>query len=633
MLYDYQYDVVSIIAVCFLLAIYVSRRTYKTKSNTILLLLLVCDLFGASFDVASIFSISFPERYPMWINYFTTLGNIFFYNMMGVLFFGYIDSRAKIAPMWKTTKWIVAVVVAFESILIFLSPITHWVIYYDETGCYQHGPYMVVLYVIAAGLLFGAAVMFVIERRRFNRYQVVAICAFIVAVFAGVLVQLMIPRMLVGQLGCTLVLYFIYTSLENPVYYTYQSTTCYNRTAFLETLKKKKCSQESIHLLAFCIRDYEYIRGNLSLKNLERLSCKIAEHVHGEYGSQAFCVSDDKFVIFLEDEFDVVSIRQELESYFLNAFNLVDMSLTISIDVVCVMDVDCSLKIDLIENGITYLLEQNTTINGTEAFAEVVQKIKRRKAISHIVKEAIEEKRIDVYYQPIRNVRTGKYSCVEALARLYDKDFGFISPDEFIPIAESEGAILKIGELVFEKVCRFIHTSNCIEEMGVDYVEVNLSPLQCFQADIVERFSNLMEQYEVNPKWINLEITESAQFEKDNLMEKNINLFHEMGITFSLDDYGSGFASVDYLFKLPVNIVKIDKSILWQAMKDRNAKTVLTSTLHMIHNLGKHVVVEGVEDEEMVKLLEMNECGFMQGYYYSKPLPEQQYVEFLKSNI
>ena len=139
-----------------------------------------------------------------------------------------------------------------------------------------------------------------------------------------------------------------------------------------------------------------------------------------------------------------------------------------------------------------------------------------------------------------------------------------------------------------------------------------------------------MDKYDVVPFWINLEITETATVEDSDMIVRNIGKFHNMGVTFSLDDYGSGFASADYLFKLPVEIVKIDKGILWNAMKDNNAKIVLINTLKMLKELGKKIVVEGVEDADMVKLLEENGCDYMQGYFYSKPIPPYEFVEFLK---
>lgn len=629
MRYNFNYDVASILAGAFILSILLIRRTLKTKSNRLIVALLLCNLLGAAFDIASCYSICYPRRYSWGFNYFTTLGYLFFYNLMGVLFLAYIDSKTKIKELWKPVKIYCVAISIFEGILIVTSPYTHLVSYFDERNIYNHGPLMILLYAMAALHLFTASIMIIIKRRRFNRYQVVTIVAFVVVIFLGVLIQAIYPYLLVGQFGCTLVLYFLYSSLENPAYYTYKGTSCFNKTSFLEYSKYRLQKKEFMNLYAFGIKDYDYFKESLSLKNLDRLSCNVAEFINSYYGGQAFCIADDKFIIMLDKDDEEYVINARLTQYFANPIDLVDTSVALNINYAVIRNINPELKIDMIENALYYILDNESECGEHADFENVVEKIRRKKRISHIIKEAISNNGFNVYYQPILNVSTGTFTSVEALVRLINDELGFISPEEFIPIAENEGLILQIGETVFEKVCSFIKESDCINKLGVHYIEINLSPIQCLQPDITKRFKMIMDRYDVNPKWINLEITETASFEQNDIFVNNINEFHNMGVEFSIDDYGSGFASADYLFRLPVNIVKIDKGILWQAMKDDNAGIVLICTLSMIKMLGKKIVVEGAEDEHMVKLLVDNGVDYIQGYFYSKPLPEKDYVDFL----
>lgn len=629
MKYDYQYDIACIIAAVFLLTIYIIRRTYKTKSNMLLLLLIANNIFTASMDLTSVFCIASPEKFPMWFNSFTTLGYVYCYNMMAVLLFAFMDSKTKIVAMWKPTKIICVTIAIVELIIMATSPWTHLICYFDEDMNYQHGPMMNWLYVVAAGLLFGGCVMFYIARRRFNKYQVFAVVSFIVALFTGVVVQALIPKLLIGSFSCTLVLYFLYTALENPVKYAYRDTTCLNRRSFLETMKNVILFDENVSLVAFSIKDYGYVKQNVSLKNLERLSSNIADFIHYHYKTNGYCIADDKFVIILRDKKDADFVKRQITMFFQNPINLINSEISLSVNQIYVEDVDTSLTMDAIEDGINYLLE-----NGDETevdFKTIVKRLRRKQEITHIIKETMDADGFDVYFQPIRNVKTGKFTNVEALIRLFDEEYGFISPEEFIPIAENEGNIYTIGEMVFTKVCKFLKESHCID-FGVEYIEINLSPLQCFQENLVEKFTEIMKEYEIDPKWINLEITESAEISSGDRMTQNINAFSDMGITFSLDDYGSGFASADYLFSLPVDIVKIDKSILWQAMKDEKAMIVLKNTMQMVKELGKEIVVEGVENQKMVDVLTEMGCDFMQGYFYSKPIPSHEYLEFIKEN-
>lgn len=630
MLYNYFFDVASLIMAVFLVIVYAIRRTLRTTSNRYLLVLLLVDCVGAFCDIISCFCISYPTRYSMWFNYLMCNGYLFFYNLMGILFFAYIDSKTKMAKVYVPVKIYIRVAAIFEFILIFTSPWTHLVSYFDENIVYCHGPLMMLLYLLAASHLTLAALFFFLRRRRFNKYQVMSIISFIFSVFIGVFIQFVFPRLLVGQFGCTLVLFFIYTSLENPVYHTYSQSTCYNRLAFREIMKMKVRDKEKFGIFAFAIRDFASIQERLSIKNAVRLSNVIAEFIATRYRENAFAISDDKFVIIAKNERKFKDIEDALNIFFSKEIMLVDDKIEVSINTVVLSKIDISQKADTIEAGLIYCLEHNLASDKNYDFDQIVADNKRRRAVATVVERAIDNNLFDVYYQPIINTNTGKFQSCEALIRLIDKDLGFVSPEEFIPIAEREGLIVKIGDIVFEKVCKFINESQIISKYGVKYVEINLSTIQCVAPDLISKFTAVMEKYSIKPEWINLEITETAGFEQNEQMLKNIDDFHRMGVTFSIDDYGSGFASADYLCKLPVDIVKIDKGILWQAMKEAKAGIVLIGTIKMLKTLGKKIVVEGVENEEMVRILEDNGCDYMQGYFYSRPIPGKDYIEFLK---
>lgn len=630
MLYNYYFDVAAFISGVFLLSVYIMRRTLRAKSNRLLLVLLFVDCLGSMTDIISCYCISYPDKYPMFFNVLICLSYLFFYNFMGVLFLAYIDSKTKVKKLFVPLKVYLVAVTIFEFVLIFTSQWTHLVAYFDENGVYGHGPMMVLLYVLAAIHLLVSALLFINKRRRFNKYQVTAIVSFIVVVSLGVLIQCVVPDLLVGQFGNTLVLFFIYTSLENPVYHTYRATTCFNRTAFQEILKMKTREKEKISLFAFKIKDFDVLRESLSLKDQIRLSSIVAEYISSLYRYNAFCIADDKFIVLVKDISEADYIQTNLEIFFSKEMQLIDAKVKVGFESIEISEIEPDVKAEMIENGIIYALDHNLFEDKKFVFADIVTKLRRRKEISRVVRNAVENNLFDVYYQPIRCVKTGRFQSCEALIRLIDDELGFISPEEFIPIAESEGLIVKIGEIVFEKVCRFIKESNITTKLGVRYVEINLSPIQLAEPDIIRRFRDIMDEYSVIPQWINLEITETANLENEKKMIRTIEGFHNLGMSFSLDDYGSGFASADYLFRLPVEIVKIDKSILWQAMEDVNASVVLLGTLSLLKSLGKEIVVEGVETEDMVKILEDNGVDFLQGFYYSKPVKGNEYIEFLE---
>lgn len=156
--------------------------------------------------------------------------------------------------------------------------------------------------------------------------------------------------------------------------------------------------------------------------------------------------------------------------------------------------------------------------------------------------------------------------------------------------------------------------------------------LQCVHEKLSDRLMDIMAEYGIPAEQINFEITETAGLANYDVLLKNMNSLISHGSTFSMDDYGTGFSTANYLISLPMHIVKIDKSILWPAMENEEALVVLRHTVEMLRSLNKKIVVEGVETDKMAKLLIDMGCDYLQGYYYSKPIPAKNYIEFLKNN-
>lgn len=300
-----------------------------------------------------------------------------------------------------------------------------------------------------------------------------------------------------------------------------------------------------------------------------------------------------------------------------------------------------------IMNRRAFLKESEERLLGSERFPMLVIKVHNLKvmrqtlgndSVNEFLKEMaaffrklIDNSRIYQFSQSVYVLaldRKKKDIDSSLLIRLKDQSMGYISPEEFIPIAEKSGMIMQIGEFVFETVCRFIQEKQ-LTDYGLQYIEINLSVVQCMQENLAERLTEIMKKYHVAPAQINLEITETAAAHSD-MLENNIKILHKQGIEFSLDDYGSGYSNTDYLFRFPFRIVKIDKTILWEAFKNEKAMIALRNTIRMIKELGLEIVVEGVENQEYVDYLTEQHCDYLQGYFYSKPIPDRDFLELLR---
>ena len=247
--------------------------------------------------------------------------------------------------------------------------------------------------------------------------------------------------------------------------------------------------------------------------------------------------------------------------------------------------------------------------------------------IENVIEEGFRNNEFEVYYQPIYDTKAKKFRSAEALIRLSSVKYGFVTPNLFISHAEKNGKIIQIDNFVFEEVFKFI-SSEEFKKLGLEYIEVNLSMVDCSDKHLFDRIKNLMDKYNINPENINLEVTESVDADYE-MIDHNIHKLSGLGISFSLDDYGTGYSNIDRFIKLPVDIVKIDKSLA-DKYKDQNMSIVLKNTFSMVTDLKRKVVIEGVEEEEQAKAFITNGCDFIQGYYYSKPLKKEQFIEFIE---
>lgn len=268
---------------------------------------------------------------------------------------------------------------------------------------------------------------------------------------------------------------------------------------------------------------------------------------------------------------------------------------------------------------------RNFHIIEPSAFSEMLAE---RRMTRQII-EALDDDRIVVQYQPIYSVEKKRFTSAEALVRIIDRDGNIIPPGAFIHIAESNGMILEIGKRVFEKVCTFFR-SNALQNYGIQYIEVNLSVVQCADEKLADKYIEIMSDTKLDPSFINLEITESASLDAKQVLLSNMERMIEYGIHFSLDDFGTGQSNLNYIVDMPVKIVKFDREMTQAYFASDKAKYVMDAAMHMIHGMRLKIVAEGIETEEQYKKMEEMSIDYIQGYYFSKPLPEQEFLEFLR---
>ena len=244
------------------------------------------------------------------------------------------------------------------------------------------------------------------------------------------------------------------------------------------------------------------------------------------------------------------------------------------------------------------------------------------------VSRGLAENSFEVYYQPTYNIDKSIHGA-EALLRMHDSEIGDIYPDEFIPITEQLNLIDDVDEFVLKEVCSFVKSGIPLK-LGLDSINVNLSVIQCMKEGFVDHINSIVEEYDIDKSFINFEITESVAANDYKLLSKVIRHLKLEGFRFSIDDYGTGYSNMTSVFSLNIDVIKIDKSILWGAEKTELGYVILENSIRMIRQMKRKILVEGVETPEQIDILSNLDVDYLQGFFFSKPLPKKDFIELLE---
>lgn len=246
------------------------------------------------------------------------------------------------------------------------------------------------------------------------------------------------------------------------------------------------------------------------------------------------------------------------------------------------------------------------------------------------LRNALKRSEFEVYYEPKVAIKTGKIVGAEALVRWNHPEMGRVSPGEFIPMAEEMGLIAPLGEWVLETACKQTKAWQA-QGLGPLRVAVNVSARQFEQKNITERVSEILTETGLDPKYLELELTESLVLEDETAVFQAFNVWKTLGIRVAIDDFGTGYASLSYSKRFPFDVIKIDKSFIRNITEDRQNAAITIAIIQMAHCMNMTVVAEGVEDEQELAFLCAHDCDEIQGYFFSKALPKADFEALLKS--
>lgn len=513
-----------------------------------------------------------------------------------------------------------------ESIVIASLPIG---IYKMGRVVYTAGPAVLSTYAFAGSFVVFNVIFTIAHRKQANARRSQVILCWMAIWFGAAFVQFLNNELLLMGYAGALGILVIFFRLENPEYLTDRVTGLYNQEGLLLYARKLYNRKKNFSLLS--------IWWNLGVSQADEgareqaVMAAFARRLPKLDNTRVFKMADDEVWMVFEDldhvEDTIEKVKNFVEYGRRELGGMAQAAFTYMPDAAMVGDYQ--EMVHLMQYA-RWKSSDHSTTNFKEVDSDFVEQMRKEKSMEQMLDEAMKEDRIEVFYQPIFSTRAKKFVSAEALVRMRDRDGNLVPPGAFIAVAEANGKILQLGEIVFEKVCRFF-TKEQLEQYGLHYIEVNLSVVQCGYQGLADDYIGIMEKYQINPKYINLEITESASMAAKKTLLENMRRLMEYGVYFSLDDFGTGQSNLNYIVDMPVNIVKFDREMSQAFFQDEKAKYVMNAAMQMIHGMKLKIVSEGIETEEQYLAMEELSIDYIQGYYFSKPLPEAAFLAFLQS--
>ena len=242
------------------------------------------------------------------------------------------------------------------------------------------------------------------------------------------------------------------------------------------------------------------------------------------------------------------------------------------------------------------------------------------------IRYAIDHRTFEMYYQPIYSCREGRFTSAESLIRLFSRDGAFISPGEFIPMAEDNGLIDQISWIVLEKVCRFLGSH---PELPLDTASVNLTGQQILDPSFIGRIEALLADCRLDGRHLRLEITERTITEDFDEVKRVMERLAERGIRFYLDDFGTGYSNLASMLSLPFEVIKFDQSLIKIMDGTPQGQRTIGLLAEIMHENRYQIVAEGIETEAQARMAHEKGLDSIQGFFYARPLPEEKLIEFL----
>lgn len=635
MAYNFDFSIASFIFLAVVVFFYFREPHVKSTQTFIFKLMLFNGLLGAFMDVLAAVTDDNPENLSLFVLYLINIVFLISTQLCTYLFASYtLVITGYYGRMKNYVKAILALPLVFNIILVIASAFNDSLIFHlDADKHYFRADLYASLYIVSIfyAIIVGTVVIKAYKKIQASKVHVILFD--MVALIVAMCIQLTTFGILLNHTANCLSIVVFYLCLEAPNQNTDSVTGAFNNVGFGLLMREKFEQQEDFGLILFNLRNTAELGTKFGKRINDAIVSDFFEDIKHMFPSNIIAhVDRSVFAVVLNSSVITRELLDIYDAKLKTTFAIGDGEILIPHQTAGISSTECGSR-ERLFTTLEYVNQQfnekkETLIIADKDFYEVFDK---RAKITAAVERTIAENSVQVYYQPVHYGQE-QVNFLEALARINDPELGFIDPETFIKIAEEEGTIVTLGKQILEKAAAFI-SKGVLEHFDIEYVSINLSVGQCMDKNVCDDLTEIVDRYNVKHNRICFEITETQAMESIRVVQRTMKDLIARGFKLSLDDFGTGYSNFNYLFQFPFDNVKLDKSLLWDSMVDERKGQLFASITRAIDDLELSCICEGVETEEHIKWLDYLGVHLHQGYYYSKPVPEDKLLIYLSDNV
>ncbi|MGI5976144.1 MAG: EAL domain-containing protein [Candidatus Limivicinus sp.] len=631
MIYNLCFLISSLVFLLIILYFFLEDRALCLRNNSSFLLLIISGIVDLCIDIPLTVIIGIPS--PGFRTAVLALASLLCFCQVLTYYF-FLWHISSYYPNAETSARLLKklVIIPAAALVLLIWNIGSGEIFaVDEAGRYFRGPDFPILFIIDGLMLAVAVITGAVFHRDIGRSKVVVLSYTALINAVGILVQACNFDYHVSNLGVALGIVLLYFVLNNPYHFMDNLTSAFDLKFFRDCCRNFTENHESFHLLSVELSQLRRINLVSGTDAGNRLLKACADMLRdNDKRRLVFRVTGKRFVVINTTMEQQNELKKRALSFFSKPIELEGESVK-SPAIICeILNADEKDSNALLAY-VGYLISTAPGNNETcivSGSPETLEGFRRSQEIERYLDTAIEQELFTVVFQPIYSIKRERYTSLEVLSRLNHPVLGPISPDLFISLAEKNGQIGRLDLLQIKRVCAFVAANPQLMSL-VDNIKFNLSPAELIKEGHLEQIFDVIKSFSLPLSFFQFEITEQLAFEYDEFMRSLSNRCTQTGIGLCLDDFGSGYANVNSVLKLPFTVIKLDRSLINDIYHNRESASLYRGIISTLNEMGFQVVAEGVENAEEVRLLEGWGVDYIQGYYFSRPISGEKVLELL----